>query len=35
MDRPVPDPNISHYGADAAGNYANLPKATLEMANHD
>jgi hypothetical protein len=32
MDRPVPDPNISHYGADAAGNYANLPKATLEMA---
>jgi len=35
MDRPAPDPNISHYGADAAGNYANLPKATLEMANHD
>ncbi len=32
MDRPAPDPNISHYGADAAGNYANLPKATLEMA---
>ena len=32
MDRPAPDPNISHYGADAAGNYANLPKATLEKA---
>ena len=32
MDRPVPDPNISHYGADGGGNCDNLPKATLEMA---
>jgi phasin len=31
-DRPAPDPNISDYGAYAAGNYANLPKATLEKA---
>ena len=32
VDRPAPDPNIRDYGADAAGNYANLPKATLEKA---
>jgi phasin len=32
MHRPAPAPNISDYGADAAGNYANLPKATLEKA---